>query len=79
MKKANFNLLLQSIREAGAIERGEMEPAKCTVFYISSRLPHATASMECPCGRHWQAVYPVEAAQLECPGCHRMIPAPEKG
>ena len=76
MKRSHFRDLLRSIREAGAIERGEMEPAKCTVFYISSRLPHATASMECPCGRNWQAVYPVGATQLECPRCHEMIPAP---
>ena len=37
------------------------------------------ASMECIiCTRPWEAVYPVFARQLECPGCGYMNPAPEQ-
>jgi putative transcriptional regulator len=34
MKKELFEELLESLREAGAIERGEMEPAKVTRFPV---------------------------------------------
>jgi len=32
------------------------------------------AAVECPlCTRKWGAVWPVEAIELECPGCSNMI------
>ncbi len=79
MKRSLFRALIQSIREAGSIERGEIQPSRCTVFYVDDHRPHARSKVTCPCGQRWEAVYPVETTQLECPGCHRMIPAPEKG
>lgn len=28
-----------------------------------------TEKLQCPCGKSWIAVYPIEARWLECPAC----------
>lgn len=42
---------------------------------INSRRPHITLEMECEhCTNVWQAVFPDEAKELQCPRCEKMTP-----
>ena len=44
------------------------------IIDLDSRRPHVTAHVGCKaCKREWQAVYPVGARELECPGCFKKV------
>lgn len=50
--------------------RDEHEIGFCWCGAHHENLPWQTIPMECPvCEKKWQAVHPVEAQKLECPGC----------